>query len=87
MKEEVKFFVETYQSVSEKINDLRKQIDNIDKELTIFHEKGRALNEILEEVDAVVELNYSVSTLPEKCLQRQQTLKVNGSLLYERIYY
>lgn len=87
VKEEVKFLIETYQSVSEKLNDLRKQGDNIEKELNIFYEKGRALNEVLDEVDDVVDFNCSVSTLPEKCSQRQHTMKVNGSLLYERIYF
>ena len=86
MKEEVKFLVETYQSVSERLIDLRKQGENIEKELAVFSEKGRSLDEILKEVDDVLDLEYSVSTLPEKCMQKQQALKVNGSLLYERIY-
>ena len=87
VKEEVKFLIETYQNVSEKLIDLRKQGENIEKELAVFSEKGRALDEMLKEVDDVLDLEYSVSTLPEKCIQKQQSLKVNGSLLYERIYY
>lgn len=87
VKEEVKFLAETYQNVSEKLADLRKQCENIEKELNLFYEKGRALNEVLEEVDDVTERKITVSTLPEKCAQTQQTLKVNHCLVYERIYY
>ena len=87
VKEEVKFLIETFQTVSEKLTDLKKQGDNIEKELNIFYGKGRSLNEILEEVDEVVDGKYSVSTLPEKCTNAQQTLKVNHCLFYERIYY
>lgn len=87
VKEEVKFLIETFQNVSEKLVDLRKQSENIEKELNLFYGKGRAVNEVLEEVDDLIEHKISVSTLPEKCLQNQQTLKVNDTLSYERIYY
>ncbi|XP_065062306.1 titin-like isoform X4 [Rhopilema esculentum] len=75
VKEEVSFFSKKFQVVSEKLNDVRKQAENIEKELTVFYDKERVLEDLLEEVDDIVDGKCAVSTLPEKCTQRLETLK------------
>ena len=77
VQEEVKFLRETFKSVSEKLADLKKQSENIEKEVNIFHDKERALEDLLDEADHVIENKCIVSTIPEKCVQDQQTLKVS----------
>ena len=76
VKEEVSFCSKKFQVVSEKLNDVRKQAENVEKELTVFYDKGRVLEDLLEEVDDIVDGKCAVSTLPEKCTQRLETLKV-----------
>ena len=84
VQEEVKFLRETFKTVSEKLADLKKQSENIEKEVNIFHDKERALDDLLDEVDHVIENKCIVSTIPEKCAQDQQTLKVAYNLDFSK---
>ena len=74
--EEMKFLNQTWHNVSEKLSDVKKQADNIDKELVVFYDKERTLEDLYDDVDSTIDKEFTVSTLPEKCAQEHQILKV-----------
>ncbi len=75
--EEVKFVNQTWRTVTEKLGDVKKQADNIDKELVVFFDKERALEDMFEDIESTIEKQATVSTNPEKCTQEQHVLKVS----------
>eukprot|EP00794_Sanderia_malayensis_P006649 gene6649-7395_t len=75
VNEELKFLNQTWRTLTEKLSDVRKQADNIDKELVVFYDKERALEDLFEDVEHTIEKQSTVSTSPEKCLQEQHIIK------------
>ncbi len=67
---------QTWKNVTEKLSDVKKQADNIDKELVVFYDKERALEDLFEDIENTIEKQSTVSTSPEKCSQEQQVIKV-----------
>ena len=78
---EVKFMGEFWDTTCEKVNDLKQHADNIDRELTVFQEKERTLEDLFDEVENTLQNQKPVSAVPEKCVHEQEVIKVRMSII------